>query len=60
MDRDLEAIQEARRLVETAAEAQKVLAGYSQAQIDGVVRACAEAAQANAEKLARLAVEETT
>lgn len=60
MDRDLESIQEARRLIEKAAEAQKVLAGYSQAQIDGVVRACAEAAQANAEPLARLAVEETT
>lgn len=60
MDRDLESIQEARRLVEKAAEAQKVLAGYSQAQIDDVVRACAEAAQAKAEALARLAVEETT
>lgn len=60
MDRDLESIQEARRLIEKAAEAQKVLAGYSQAQIDDVVRACAEAAQAKAEPLARLAVEETT
>ncbi len=60
MDRDLESIQEARRLVEKAAEAQKVLAGYDQAKIDGVVRACAEAAQAAAEPLARLAVEETT
>jgi acetaldehyde dehydrogenase (acetylating) len=60
MDRDLESIQEARRLVEQAAEAQKVLAGYSQAQIDEVVRACAVAAQANVEPLARLAVEETT
>jgi acetaldehyde dehydrogenase (acetylating) len=60
MDRDLESIQEARRLVEKAAEAAKVLAGFSQAQVDAVVRACAEAAQANAEPLARLAVEETT
>jgi acetaldehyde dehydrogenase (acetylating) len=60
MDRDLESIQEARRLIEKAAEAQKVLAGYSQAQIDDVVRACAEAAQLKAEPLARLAVEETT
>ena len=60
MDRDLESIQEARRLIEKAAEAQKVLAGYNQAQIDDVVRACAEGAQANAEPLARLAVEETT
>ncbi|HEY6291416.1 MAG TPA: aldehyde dehydrogenase family protein [Terriglobia bacterium] len=60
MDRDLESIQEARRLVEKAAEAQKVLAGYSQAQIDAVVAACAEAARVHAELLARLAVEETT
>ena len=60
MDRDLESIQEARQLIEKAAEAQKVLAGYSQAQIDDVVRACAEAAQEKAERLARLAVEETT
>jgi len=60
MDRDLESIQEARRLVEKAAEAQKVLAGYSQAQIDAVVAACAEAARLQAEPLARLAVEETT
>jgi acetaldehyde dehydrogenase (acetylating) len=60
MDRDLESIQEARRLIEKAEEAQKVLAGYGQAQIDEVVRACATAAEANAEPLARLAVEETT
>jgi acetaldehyde dehydrogenase (acetylating) len=60
MDRDLESIQEARRLVEKAADAQRVLAGYSQAQIDTVVDACAEAAREQAESLARLAVEETT
>ena len=60
MDRDLESIQEARRLVEKAAEAAKALASFSQARVDSVVRSCAEAAQANAELLARLAVEETT
>jgi acetaldehyde dehydrogenase (acetylating) len=60
MDRDLESIQEARRLVEKAAEAQRVLAGFGQAEIDAVVGACAEAARAQAEPLARLAVEETT
>lgn len=60
MDRDLESIQEARQLIEKAADAQKILAGYNQAQIDDVVRACAEAAQVKAEPLARLAVEETT
>jgi acetaldehyde dehydrogenase (acetylating) len=60
MDRDLESIQEARRLVEKAAEAQRVLAGFGQAEIDAVVGACAEAARIEAESLARLAVEETT
>jgi acetaldehyde dehydrogenase (acetylating) len=60
VDPDLESIQEARRLVAKAAGAQRVLAGYSQAQIDAVVGACAEAARAQAEPLARLAVEETT
>jgi acetaldehyde dehydrogenase (acetylating) len=60
MDRDLESIQRARRLVERAAEAQKTLADFTQQQIDAVVAACAEAARQNAEPLARLAVEETT
>jgi acetaldehyde dehydrogenase (acetylating) len=59
-DQDLQSIQEARRLVEKAAEAQKVLEHFTQEQIDAVVKACAEAAQQNAEALARLAVEETT
>ncbi|MGD0696231.1 MAG: aldehyde dehydrogenase family protein [Terriglobia bacterium] len=60
LDRDLESIQEARRLVEKAAEAQKILEQFTQEKIDAVVKACAEAAQQNAEALARLAVEETT
>lgn len=60
MDSDLESIQEARRLVEKAAAAQKVLGGFSQEQTDAVVRSCAEAAERHAEPLARLAVEETT
>ena len=59
-DQDLQSIQEARRLVEKAAEAQKILEHFSQEQIDAVVAACAEAARQNAEPLARLAVEETT
>jgi acetaldehyde dehydrogenase (acetylating) len=60
LDKDLQSIQEARRLVEKAAEAQKVLARLSQQQIDAIVAACAEAARQNVEALARLAVEETT
>jgi acetaldehyde dehydrogenase (acetylating) len=59
-DQDLQSIQEARRLVEKAAEAQKTLENFSQEQIDAVVAACAEAARQAAEPLARLAVEETT
>ncbi|HEV2491651.1 MAG TPA: aldehyde dehydrogenase family protein [Terriglobia bacterium] len=60
LDRDLESIQEARRLVEQAAKAQEVLEHFSQEQTDAVVAAMAEAARQHAEPLARLAVEETT
>ncbi len=60
LDRDLESIREARRLVEKATEAEKVLETFSQDQTDAVVRAMAEAACQQAEALARLAVEETT
>lgn len=58
-DRDLISIQEAREQVARAAEAQKRFARFSQEQVDTVVAACAEAATAAAEPLARLAVEET-
>ena len=58
LDKDLQSIQEARRLVEKADEAQKVLARLSQQKIDAIVAACAEAARQNVENLARLAVED--
>ncbi len=58
-DRDLISIQDARESVERAAQAQKKFASFSQAQVDAVVDACAEAAAGAAESLARLAVEET-
>ncbi len=58
-DRDLISIQEARELVARATEAQRKFAKFSQAQVDAGVDACAEAATAAAEPLARLAVEET-
>ncbi|MHB8653985.1 MAG: aldehyde dehydrogenase family protein [Terriglobia bacterium] len=60
LDQDLQSVQEARRLVEKAAEAQKVLEHFTQEQIDAVVAACAGAARQHAEALARMAVEETT
>jgi len=58
-DRDLISIQEARELAARAAEAQREFAKFSQEQVDAVVDACAEAATAAGEQLARLAVEET-
>jgi len=58
-DRDLVSIQEARDLVARAAEAQKKFATFSQEQVDAIVDACAEAATAAGEQLARMAVEET-
>lgn len=58
-DRDLVSIQEARELVARAAAAQKIFAPFSQQQVDAIVEACAEAATAAGEPLARLAVEET-
>jgi acetaldehyde dehydrogenase (acetylating) len=58
-DRDLISLQEARDLVARAAAAQKKFAAFSQQQIDAIVEACAVAATAAGESLARLAVEET-
>jgi acetaldehyde dehydrogenase (acetylating) len=58
-DRDLISIQEARRALERASEAQKRFAAFSQEQVDAIVEACARAATAAAEQLARVAVEET-
>jgi acetaldehyde dehydrogenase (acetylating) len=58
-DRDLISIQEARQAVERASEAQKKFAAFSQEQVDAVVEACADAATAAGEQLARVAVEET-
>jgi acetaldehyde dehydrogenase (acetylating) len=58
-DRDLAAIQDARRLAQRARRAAPALAELSQAQIDGIVDAMAAAVRPRAEELARLAVEET-
>ena len=59
MDRDLESIQQARLLVEQAYKAHTQLSQFSQDQVDSVVAHMAEAALGAAEKLARMAVEET-
>ncbi len=59
MDKDLASVQEARELLERAHEAQKAFARVSQEEVDRVVTAMARAASAAAERLARLAVDET-
>jgi acetaldehyde dehydrogenase (acetylating) len=58
-DRDLVSIAEARAHARRAKEAWLELAEYSQERIDAIVAAAAEAATAQAEAFARLAVEET-
>jgi acetaldehyde dehydrogenase (acetylating) len=59
MDRDLASVQEARDLVRRADEAQRAFARATQADTDRVVEAMGRAASAEAERLARLAVDET-
>jgi acetaldehyde dehydrogenase (acetylating) len=58
-DADLLSIQQARTLAARAREAQKTLAGFSQEQVDRVVDAMAAAARQDAERLAKMAHEET-
>ncbi|HEX5084301.1 MAG TPA: aldehyde dehydrogenase family protein [Blastocatellia bacterium] len=58
-DKDLQAIQAARDLVEAAHRAQAVVAKFDQAKIDAICEAMAAAAQAHSMRLATLAHEET-
>lgn len=58
-DKDLISIQEVRNLLREAKEAQKELAKMNQEQIDRIVKAIADAGYENAEKLAKMAEEET-
>ncbi len=59
LDRDLQSIQEVRNLVANAKIAQKQLAKFSQEQIDKIICEIAKDCAANAETLAKMAVEET-
>lgn len=59
LDYDLSSIQEARDAARQAKEAQRKFNSYSQEEIDRIVAAMCEAAKANAEWLARMAVDET-
>ena len=58
-DADGASVQQARALAARAKEAQRVLAGFTQEEVDGVVDAMASAVRTEAERLARLAHEET-
>ncbi|ABB40073.1 acetaldehyde dehydrogenase (acetylating) [Oleidesulfovibrio alaskensis G20] len=59
VDKDLLSIQEARALVRAARVAQAEYAQLGQERVDAIVKAIADAAAAQAEQLAALAVEET-
>ena len=58
-DKDLHSIQQARQMVVSAREAQKVWGFATQAEVDRVCEAMAEAAYGAAERLGRMAAEET-
>ena len=58
-DKDLRSIQEVRDLVARAKAAQAEYAAFSQEQVDHLVEAVATACAAQAERLAKMAVEET-
>src|SRR6266704_3304206 len=59
MDRDLEAIQEARTLLQTAHGAWLKFEHFTEEQVERILLEISKAGIANAESLARLAVEET-
>jgi acetaldehyde dehydrogenase (acetylating) len=58
-DKDLRSIQQARQMVVAAREAQKVWGFATQAEVDQVCEAMAKAAYGAAERLGRMAAEET-
>ena len=59
LSRDLMARQEARELLSRAEKAQQIYQAFPQEKVDEICRAAARAFEAQAEMLARLAVEET-
>ena len=58
-DKDLLSIQEARDLAKAAKEAQLEFKHFNQEQVDKIIKAMADAGYAEAERLARMAVEES-
>ncbi|MGE5351580.1 MAG: acetaldehyde dehydrogenase (acetylating) [Acidobacteriota bacterium] len=59
LDKDLQSIQEARDLAKKAKEAQLEFKHYNQEQVDKIVKAMAEAGYREAERLAKMACEES-
>ena len=59
LDKDLRSIQEARQLARSAHEAHEAFGGFSEQAIDTILQAMVEVIVKNAEKLARMTVEET-
>ena len=58
-DKDLLSVQEARTLAKAAKKAQQTLAGFNKEQIEKIILSMVDAAVSNAERLAKMAVEET-
>lgn len=59
LDRDLSSVQETRNLLRAAKKAQEILKGFSQEQVDRIIDSMRAAGEANACKLAQMAVSET-
>lgn len=59
LDKDLESVQEARDLAKKAKDAQLEYKHFNQEQVDKIVKAMVDAGMANAERLAKMAHEET-
>lgn len=59
LDKDLQAMAQARMLARQAQQAQRQLAQLTQQQLDGIVKAMAQSFADRTQELARLAVEET-
>ena len=59
LDKDLQSIQEMRELVQKAKQAQLEFRAYDQARVDRIVKAMVDAGYAAAERLGRMAHEET-
>ena len=59
LDKDLQSVQEVRELLTKAKEAQLAFRAYSQKQVDTIVKAMVDAGYAQAERLGRIAHEET-